>query len=175
MKLGKKDLLAEVAPSLSEGSYAGRIASATIYMSENYEGTQMVPKIDFVWETNEENDDGDKVRLSDNYIGLKRSNDNRCKLYIRLKPFVKDLDLRKGDIGLEGDFKTLDDLPEGRDNAAQLEDLTIDGESVFNKWALLSVDVNDRGYTDIIGVSKLPKGYKVPDNGDGDDDAPAAP
>ena len=140
------------------GTYPCTLVGAKMYKNENFDKDKLLNQIGLVWDTGlvVENDDGKEVDLLIFDDWLTFSLNEKANLTKRFKALA-DFDERTADLDIEfenDNVTTLDQLQHWREHKEPITMLKLNGENLFGKQALVSVELNASGYAKVTGVSK---------------------
>ena len=140
------------------GTHPCVLLSAEAYLNNKFQSDELQAQVTLVWDTETigETDSGEEVDILifDSFINL--SLNEKATLTKRLKALVDfDENTCKLEIVWDGEqIKALTDLPHRTESKKKINDIKIDGVSVFGKPALVAVELNDKGYNKVTSVSK---------------------
>lgn len=144
--------------TVDPGAYFATLKSAEIYLSNLYQSDDTRLEMTLVWETDETGSDGQKLSIFDSFIGFTLN--EKSKLVSRLKPLVNGAgDPRDWKLGIstENGVK-LKDVPHRDKERTKVDQFQINGETLFGRGAIVTVEKNDKGYAKVTNVSAPPKG-----------------
>lgn len=145
------------------GTHEATLLSAEAYMNDNYEKSARIPQLTLVWDLGlVENDNGDEVPLLvyDSFINITLN--EKAKLTKRLKALADfDETTCQFVMDFEQELKDLSQLPYRVDGKIKIVNLEINGERLFGKTALISLEINDNGYPKVTNVVKPIKRAKA--------------
>lgn len=143
-------------PKLEEaGTYPCTLAGASVYLNEKYQSDEQVHQITLIWDTGliAENDDGEEVPVMIYDAWLLLSLNEKSNLVKRLTALAGGtLDAENANLGLDG-VKNLNEIKHWKDGRTDLDGLTLNGEDLFGREALVTIVLNDKGYAKVTNVS----------------------
>ena len=140
------------------GTHECVLLSAEAYLNDRFNSTETQPQLTLIWDTETvgERDDGSEVDLViyDSFLNL--SLNEKAKLVNRFHA-VSDFEPDSVDMQIVFDNDAItgpDHLPHRTDRKEKVNNILLNGESIFGKRALVEVTLNDNGYTKVKSVSK---------------------
>lgn len=156
LKLSGSDYVGTGGVRLEEpGTYECTLTGASAYRNNLYQSEETRPELTLIWDTGllDINDNGEEapVLIYDSYLNI--SLNEKANLTKRLTALAGGkLDITKAELALAG-VDSLDDLPHRNDGRVDVTGITLNGEALFGKTALVSVVINDKGYPKVTSVS----------------------
>lgn len=155
---------------LEAGTYPCTLTAAEMYKNFKYQSEEETTQITLIWDTGHtvESESGEDipVYIYDSFINW--TFNEKAKLTERLTALGFTGVNAKTPIGIDlGGLKSFDELENirnGREARKSVEAWEVNGENVFGREALITIDINDKGYPRVKQVSapiKQPAGNKL--------------
>lgn len=137
------------------GTYPCTLIGASAYQNNKYQSDELTHQVTLIWDTGYigENDDGEEVPvlIYDAWINL--SLNEKAKLISRFAALLGGkLDAETAQVNIKG-ITSLDALQHWKDGRTTIDGITVNGEEMFGKEALVTVILNDAGYPKVTQVA----------------------
>lgn len=156
LNLSGKDFQGAGGVRLEEpGTYECTLIGASAYRNNLYQSEETRPELTLIWDTGlvDTNNQGEDapVLIYDSYLNITLN--EKANLTKRLTALAGGkLNIIEADLSIGG-VTSLDALPHRDEGRVDIPSITLNGEELFGKTALVSVTINDKGYPKVTTVA----------------------